>query len=145
MRLSEVLTEAIYIELTGRNGLRQRVWKNPGCAEFSKIVIDAAQHGGMRCLLTVRDLFFWQGMALLHNDFVEQTGIDGVKIRLSRDGVLANLETIAVPEAFPWVFAGVTVDELDMEVRRAVVERWLRARGRLRHVYGINFGIQWYC
>jgi hypothetical protein len=144
MRHAEILPEAIYAELTGRDGLSHCVWKNPGCAGFANVVLDAANHDGMRSLLTEDDFFFWQSIALLHDDFIKQTGIDGVKIRLGRDGVLANLETIGAAEAFPWVFAGVDVDDLDMEVRREVVERWLRANDRLRLLYGATFPIQWY-
>jgi hypothetical protein len=137
-------SNAIKITIEGTDGLSLRIWRNPEAAELVKLVVRSDGDDGMRCLLTVTDFFFWQSATLLHNGFIKHTGIDGLKIALRRDAVLANFETIAAPEAFPWVFENALVDELDIEERREVVESWLRRNDRLQGVYGAKFPVRWY-
>jgi hypothetical protein len=144
MQSCALLAEAIYAQLVGRDGQSRAVWKNPGCTELSKALVDALEHESIRCVVTAHDLFVWWGEALLHDDFIRQTGIAGMKIRMLPNAILANLEAIGAPDAFPWIFAGAAAHELDMEDRRQIVEGWLRADHRLRYIYGTDFTIRWY-
>lgn len=145
MQISQIITESIFAKLAGRDGLPVLVWKNPSHGEFSRAVAGADPHDGIRCILTEHDMFLWQSMSLLHTDFIQQTGISGVKISLHRHGIAANLEAIAAPEDIPWVSGDREVAELDNDERQALIEDWLRSNGRLRRAYtDTDFTIHWY-
>jgi hypothetical protein len=145
MQIVELLNEAFFATLEGRNGLPQRVWKNPARQEFANLVRTSEKHDGMRCILTHHDLYFWQSNALLHDDFSKQTGIFGVKVSLRAVNVMANLETVGSAEQFPWVFARFDIEQLDMDQRQAIVEQWLHDNDRLQRAYnGPTFEIVWY-
>lgn len=144
MRIEDIITEAEYARLTGRDGLEYFVWRNPSQRELVN-QIAKAPHGreGMRAMLTEHDLYFWQSANVLHGDFSRQTGIDGVRVTLHQDGIVqANEETVGVPEEFPWIFTD--GDAMDIADRRLLVETWLRSNRRLAVIYPGGFRVSWY-
>ena len=121
-----------YADLTARDGQPCRVWRNPD--ELTN---------EMRGLLTQSDLYVWQNPELLHVDFERGTGIEGVRIALRERTVLANNETVALPEHFPWLFPDLRQAEaMDIDDRRIMVTDHLSAR--LRHIYPGGFTVFWY-
>jgi hypothetical protein len=74
---------------------------------------------------------------------VRQIGVDGVRVRLASNLVAINQETIAVPSEFPWIFAN-DGDLMEVELRREIVERWLKANSRLAGIYPRGFTVTWY-
>lgn len=126
-----VVTSAEFA-LTDRGGQPCQVWRNPdGLANE------------MRGLLTQSDLYVWQSPELLHADFERGTGLAGVHVTLREHAVLANNETVALPEYFPWLFPDLRQAEaMDVEDRRTMVADHLGVR--LRNIYPGGFTVLWY-
>lgn len=121
-----------YADLTARDGQPCRVWRNPD--ELTN---------EMRGLLTQPDLYVWQSPELSHTDFERGTGIEGVHITLREHAVLANNETVALPEYFPWLFPDLgQAEAMDIEDRRTMVTDHLGVR--LKHIYPTGFTVFWY-
>ena len=98
-----------------------------------------------RGILTASDLFAWREAAVTHATFVHLTGIDGLRFRLASDAISVHQETIAFPEHFAFVYEGLEeACEQDLDMRRVVVERWLRSNACLRIMYPSGFLIDWY-
>jgi hypothetical protein len=132
--------QTLFGRVKGRDTLDYCVCKNPTHTEFVNLV-----HGseGSRAVLTEHDLYCWQSTQVLRAEFVQQTGIDGIRVALRPPtGMAVNLETIASPSEFPWVFSN--VGDLDMDDRRQIVEKWLHANLRLTAIYPNGFMIDWY-
>lgn len=134
--------------LTGRDGRPCRVWLNPHSAAFGDALRRSARGGsldGLRGLLTGVDLYVWQSTHLLHADFERESGVQGVRVALRSGSIQANDETVAQPEAFPWVFPdpGLAANT-DVEDRRTVVCDWLKANTRLAAIYPEGFNVTWY-
>jgi hypothetical protein len=90
-------------------------------------------------------LYFWQRTGVPHDDFVRQTGIEGVRVALRHNGVVhTNEETVIAPSLYSWVFAPHDGDDLDMDRRRQAVEQWLKMNARLRTIYPRGFAVGWY-
>ena len=133
--MREIPPETILMTVKGNDGRSYYVRKNPSRAELETLPPD------MHVLLTEHDLYCWHTPALSHTDVSQQIGIDGVRVSL-KGLIAANLEPIAVPSAFPWLFAPVDGDELDTEERTRLVEAWLSKR--LAELCPQRFGVVWY-
>src|SRR5690349_19350200 len=100
LRPIDTLTETpFFAEITGRDGLPYRAWKNPSSREFAAAL--SRQHvdsSGLRGILTQSDLYVWQSANLLHVDFERSTGVEGAKLGLRRDALQVNDETVDQPE-----------------------------------------------
>jgi hypothetical protein len=142
MRIEDVVTEAVFGRIEGRDKRDYYVWKNPTHPGFLNL-IRQAPHGseGMRAMMTSHDLYFWQSLHVLHGDFTRQTGIDGVRIMLRPAEIAVNQEVIAMPFEFPWIFDD---DDPDLDERQVIVERWLHANSRLTTIYTQGFNVNWY-
>lgn len=135
-----------FAELSGRDGLPCRVWRNPSRREFvTALRSSTADTAGLRGLLTETDLYVWQSINLLHIDFERDTGLLGVRIALRPTEVQTNDESVALPEQFPWIFPDRTQAEAtDIEDRRAIVTTYLQANDRLKRLYVTGFHVAWY-
>lgn len=128
----------------GRDGRDYPVWKNPSDREFANLISGSRhENGSLRAMLTEHDLYLWQSVHVLHGDFVRQTGVDGVRIRLAPDLVAVNEETVGVPSEFPWIFEN-DCDLIEIEHRCEIVERWLKTNSRLAVIYRRCFTVIWY-
>jgi hypothetical protein len=130
----------LFCRINGRDNLSYCVWKNPTQTEFMNLV-----HGteGSRAILTEPDLYCWQSPQVSHSDFVQQTGIDGIRLALRPPiGIAVNHDPDGLRAEFPWAVPN--GDKLDMVDRRRSVEEWLRANPRLTMIQPIGFVIDWY-
>lgn len=142
----EALFEAPHFaDLTGRDGLPCRVWRNPSRREFAAALRSrATDASGLRGLVTQTDLYVWQSINLLHPDFERDTAINGIRIALRPDQIMVNDEAVMV-EHFPWVFPNQKqAEEMDTEDRRNVVADHLKRHPRLSRVYPNGFVVSWY-
>lgn len=143
----EALSESPHFaDLTGRDGLPCRVWKNPSRREFAVALRSRVTDAyGLRGLITQTDLYVWQSVNLLHPDFEKATAIDGIRIALRSDQIMVNDETVAFPEHFPWIFPDrEQAEAMDIEDRRNLVTDHLKAHVRLSRVYPTSFAVIWY-
>ena len=128
----------------GRDGHHYCVWRNPSDREVAELIAGSPRaKWRVRAVLTEHDLYLWHSARVLHGDFVRQVGADGVRVRLQPDIVLVNQETIAAPSEFPWIFEN-DGNLIDMDRRREMVERWLKANLRLATFYPHGFTTNWY-
>jgi hypothetical protein len=98
-----------------------------------------------RGILTADNLFTWREPAVTHAGFVDLTGVDGIRLRLTPDTIRVHHETIALPEHFAFVYRDIEAAwQQDLDMRRAVVGRWLRSNAYLRIIYPAKFLIDWY-
>jgi len=146
VRPIEALSEAPHFaDLTGRDGLPCRVWRNPSRREFAAALRSrAADTSGLRGLVTQADLYVWQSMNLVHPDFEHATAINGIRIALRAEQVMVNDEAV-IAEHFPWVSPDrQQAEEMDTEDRRSVVTTHLKQHARLSRVYPSGFTVVWY-
>jgi hypothetical protein len=110
-------SQTLFGRVEGHDKLQYCIWKNPTQTEFVNLV-----HGGegSRAMLTEHDLYCWQSTEVLHSDFAQQTGIDGIRVAMCPEGISVNHETIAIPSEFPWMFS--KGDDLNFDERRQIVE-----------------------
>jgi len=120
--------QTLFGRVEGCDKLEYCVWKNPTQTEFANFM-----HGneGSRAMLTEHDLYCWQSVQVSHEDFAQQTGIDGIRVALNPRGIAVNHETVVLPSEYPWIFSD--GDDLDMDDRRQIVEEWLHANPRLSY------------
>ncbi len=147
MRPIEALREVPHFaDLTGRDGLPCRVWRNPNRQEFATALRSSvADANGLRGLLTQSDLYVWQSTNLLHPDFERETCIEGMRIALRASEVRTNHESVALPDQFCWVFPDrVRAATIDIEDRRKLVSDHLQRNERLKRVYPAEFTVVWY-
>lgn len=130
--------------VTGRDGRDYPVWKTPHDQKVSNLIAGSRhEQGSLRAMLTEHDLYLWQSVHVPHGDFARQTGVDGVRVRLAPNIIAVNQETIGIPSEYPWIF-GHSGDLMDVERRREIVERWLKANSRLAVIYPRGFTVNWY-
>ena len=144
--MTSLLTEAVYLTLTGTDGVDCPVWRNPTQPKFVR-GLGTATHSttSLRGMLTRDDLFVWQGSNMLHGVFMRQTGIeDGIRLGLRVDRIEVNDEVVVVPEAAPWAFDGIDPEHLDTDQRRTAVEACLRGNQHLQVLYPRTPEINWY-
>src|ERR1700733_13576398 len=138
LAISALQPVADYVVLTGRDGAPCGVWANPGDNRFAEAIrrTTPGMLAGLRGSLTQANLYVWQSVNLLHADFERDTGLQGVRLTLLSEEVLANDETVALPDYFPWVFPEATeITHMDIEDRRTIVAEWLRGNARLQAIY----------
>lgn len=129
----------------GTDGRNCRVWINPANPAVVVWIALESGSGGLRCLANEKDLYIWRSSHLLHGRCEQLTGLSGVRLVLSANGsVQANLETVALPEFFPWVFGVVPSGDMDASERQGKVEDWLRAHPRLQTILPQGFQLGWY-
>ena len=133
--MREIPPETILMTVTGPDGRHYYIRKNPSRAELE------ALPPNMRLLITEHDIYCWHTPILSHDDVSKQIGIDGVRVLL-KGLIAANLEPIAEPSAFPWLFAPIDGNELDTEQRTQLVEAWLSKR--LADLCPDRFDVVWY-
>jgi hypothetical protein len=135
-----------FADLTGRDGLPCRVWKNPNQPGFAASLRSSSTDAtGLRGLLTKSDIYVWQSINLLHPDFERETDIEGMRIALRAGQVQVNDDPVALPEHFPWVFSDpAQAEAMDIEDRRKIVIDHLQKDARLKRTYPAGFTVIWY-
>ncbi len=133
----------VCLQLSPADGLTFQVPRIPSNAQAP--VTASPLVGAARGILTADDLFIWREPTVTHTIFVHLTGIDGLRFRLAHGAISVHQEVIAFPEHFPFVYTDVEVAaEQNPEIRRFVVERWLRSNERIRTIHPAGFSIYWY-
>jgi hypothetical protein len=124
-------------EVESRKGQRFLVWKNPSRQLIDNIA-KVNERTSLMAVVTEDDLFVWQDVTVLHDEFVDCTALEGIYLLLRQDNhLLVDFTSICA-------FELVEINVLDVQWRKIVIENWLKQHPSIMKLYSDGFSIVWY-